>query len=130
MTDDEFEGWLATFSMDQKISLHGLRALITKHTESLCEEINHGKWLTNYVFYTFESTMVYAIGPKGKSKTSLHMMPYYGSAALQEKYRPTLSPYLTGKSCIAFRNFNELPGSSVIGILEAGTPAFLRSFSR
>ena len=36
-----------------------------------------------------DSSMVYAIGPIAKSKTTLDMMPFYGSAKLQERRRAT-----------------------------------------
>ncbi len=122
MKDADFDLWLQGLSEDQVESLRNLRFLILEHTHGLQESVNKGKWLTNYVFYASQSGMVYAIGPKGKTKTTLHMMPYYGSAELQERHRTALSPFLTGKSCITFRKFSDLPTSNLVNIFVVGTP--------
>lgn len=129
VTDVEFEHWVAAYSDGQIRSLRSLRTLILKHTVGLGESINSGKWLTNYLFYSANSKMVYAIGPIGKSKTTLHMMPYYGSEVLQQKHGEALSPFLTGKSCIAFLDFSDLPINTLKSIFEVGTPAFLKAFA-
>ena len=123
MTDEDFNLWLQAFSDDQIESLCSLRSLITKHARGLKESANDGKWLAGYIFYSNASRMVYAIGPKGKTKTTLHMMPFYGSTVLQERHREALSPFLTGKSCIAFEKFSDLPISNLADIFEVGTQA-------
>jgi len=78
------------------------------------------------VFYSADGQMIYAIGPKGKTKTTLHMMPYCGSPVLQERHGKALSTFLTGKSCIAFRRYCELPLEALTDIICRG----LRSWSR
>lgn len=130
MTDDEFDTWLKEFSRDQILSLSALRSLILKYTDELIESISEGKWLHGFVFYSIDSKMVYAIGPKGKSKTTLHMMPYYGSLVLQERHQAALSPFLSGKSCLAFQKYSDIPIDSLINILDEGTPTFLRTIIR
>jgi hypothetical protein len=122
MTDEDFDLWFQAFSEDQIKSLRSLRFLIMEHTNGLQESVNDGKWLTGFVFYSIGSSMIYAIGLKGKLKTTLHMMPFYGSAELQERHGTALSSFLTGKSCIAFRKYSDLPISNLVDIFELGTP--------
>lgn len=130
MTDNDFDLWLDTFSNDQIDNMRSLRSLIIEHTNELDESVNEGKWLTGYVFYSKESSMVYAIGPKGKLNTTLHMMPFYGSALLQERHGKALAPFLTGKSCIAFRKFSDLPINNLIDILTSETPRMVSPTNR
>lgn len=126
MTDEEFEGYLQGFSDDQVDALRQLRLLITKNCDGLQESINQGRWLNGFIFYSAAGQMVYAMGPKGTTKTTLHMMPFYGSPALQERHREALSDLLTGKSCIAFRSYSELPLDAVTDILRSGTPVMIK----
>lgn len=129
MTDEEFDRWVQAFSEDQIESLRGLRSLILEYTNGLQESVNNGKWLTGYVFYSSASTMIYAIGPKGTLKTTLHMMPFYGSVALQRRHGAALAPFLTGKSCIAFRKFPDLPIRHLVNIFELGTPVMVNEIT-
>ena len=125
MTDDEFEGFLADCSDDQVTSLRGLRSLIEQNAGGLDEGVNTGRWLNGFVFYSAHGQMIYAIGPKGKTKSTLHMMPYYGSPVLQERHGEALSTFLTGKSCIAFRRYSELPLDALTDIVRRGTPVMI-----
>ena len=120
MTDEEFETMLTALSADQMESLRGLRALIDDHTDGLDEAVNAGRWLKGFVFYSSSGQMIFAAGPKGKTKTTFHMMPFYGSPALRERHGEALSPFLTGKSCIAFRRISELPLEALTDIIERG----------
>ena len=125
MTDDEFEQYLVDFSDDQVASLRNLRDLINQNAEGLEEFVNTGRWLNGFVFYAAFGQMIYAIGPKGKVKTTFHMMPYYGSPTLQARHGDTLSRFLTGRSCIAFRNYLELPLDALTDIILRGTPVMV-----
>ena len=125
MNDDEFEDFLEGCSEDQSDSLRELRLLIRANAEGLQETVNSGRWLNGSVFYTADGQMIYAIGPKGKTKTTLHMMPYYGSPFLQERHGEALATFLTGKSCIAFRRFSELPLDALTDIIGRGTPVMV-----
>lgn len=129
MTDEDFERWLQSYSEDQIDSLRRLRSLIIEHTNGLEESLNDGKWLKGYVFYSSGSNMIYAIGCKGNSKTTLHMMPFYGSAVLKERHGAALTPFLTGKSCIAFQKFSDLPISTLIDIFELGTATMVNALN-
>lgn len=126
MTDEEFEGFLVGCSDDQVNSLRGLRSLIDQNSAGLDEGVNTGRWLNGYVFYSAHGQMIYAIGPKGKSKTTLHMMPYYGSPVLQERHGEALSTFLSGKSCIAFHGYSELPLDALTDIICRGTQVMIR----
>ena len=123
MTDHEFEVYLSGLTADQRESLRALRSLIGRHASGLEETVNAGRWLNGLVFYSFAGQMVYAIGPKGSTKTTFHMMPFYGSPELQERHGAVLAPFLTGKSCIAFRRLADLPVYALEDILRTGTPA-------
>ena len=125
MTDEEFAEHLVGCSDDQVDSLRALRRLISTNTQGLDEGVNDGRWRNGYVFYSADGQMIYAIGPKGKTKTTLHMMPYYGSPSLQELHGDALSSFLTGKSCIAFRKYSELPLGAVTDIICRGTPVMV-----
>ena len=125
MTDEEFEEYLVACSDDQADALLHLRSLIGQNSEGLDECVNTGRWLNGFVFYSALGQMVYAIGPKGKTKTSFHMMPFYGSPVLQERHGAALSTFLTGKSCIAFRRYSEVPLDALTDIVRRGTPVML-----
>ena len=125
MTDEEFDDYLVEFTDDQIDSLRHLRLLIGQNADGLNEHVNTGRWLTGFVFYAALGQMIFAIGPRGKTKTTFHMMPYYGSPALQERHRDALSPFLTGKSCIAFRKYSDLPHDALSDIVRRGTPVMI-----
>ena len=126
MLESEFDAWLATASFDQTTSIRQLRRLILENSRGLQESINRGKWLAGYIFYSHNSKMIYAIGAKKGKKVSFHMMPYYGSPTLQAKYGKALEKFQSGKSCIEFVNFSDLPESALVAIIRSGTE---RAFS-
>lgn len=125
MTDDEFELYLQPLHSDQVEAICGLRDAISKHAPGLEERINDGTWLPGLIFYLASASMIYAIGTRGRTKTTLHMMPYYGSLELQTRHRDARGPFLAGKSCIAFRLLSDVPMDALIDILERGTPIML-----
>ncbi len=125
MTDTEFDDFLAGCTDDQADALRALRLLIRSNAQPLEERVNLGRWLNGFVFYSAGGQMIYAIGLKGKTKTTLHMMPFYGSPVLQERHGEALAPFLTGKSCIAFRTYAELPIEALTDIILRGTPVMV-----
>ncbi len=125
MTDAEFDDFVEGCSDDQVNALRALRSLIRENARELDEGVNSGRWLNGYVFFSVEGQMIFAIGPKGKAKTTLHMMPYYGSPVLQEQHGGALAAFLTGKSCIAFRKYSELPIEALTDIISRGTPVMV-----
>ena len=126
MNEGEFSSWLAGCSPEQELSLRALRALVKENSEELSEDVNSGKWLAGYIFYSKGSRMLFAMSPQGKARVTFHMMPYYGSPQLQLRYQGDLKPFLTGKSCIAFKNFSELPRSALVAIVREGSAGFLK----
>ena len=126
MNEGEFSNWLIGCSPEQELSLRALRTLVKENTEELSEEVNLGKWLAGYIFYSKGSRMLFAMAPQGKAKVTFHMMPYYGSPQLQLRYQGELKLFLTGKSCIAFKNFSDLPRSALVAIVREGSKGFLK----
>jgi hypothetical protein len=122
MSGPEFDRHVADLSPDQASALREIRAVMAAHAPFLDESVNEGRWLNGLVFYSVVGTMVFAMGPRGKSKTVFHMMPYYGSPVLQERHAGDLSPFLTGKSCIAFRRYEDLPDGVLADIVASGAP--------
>jgi hypothetical protein len=118
----DFDRYVADLSADQASALTELRAVMAGHAPFLDEAVNQGRWLNGLIFYSVVDTMVFAMGPRGKSKTVFHMMPYYGSPVLQERHRDELTPFLTGKSCITFRRYQDLPAGVVTDIVASGAP--------
>ena len=125
MNNIEFSAWLESCSNQQAKAIRAVRKLIKENTSNLDETINQGKWLHGYIFYSKDSRMIFALAPKGTTKTTLHMMPFYGSKELQLRHQNALAPFLTGKSCIAFTNFSELPIEDLLNIVKEGTKVFL-----
>ena len=125
MNNLEFSTWLVACSDQQAKAIRALRKLIKENTNNLEETVNQGKWLHGYIFYSHQSQMIFALAPRGTTKTTLHMMPFYGSKELQLRHQNALAPFLTGKSCIEFKDFSELPLENLQNIVKEGTKKFL-----
>lgn len=125
MDDAEFGRYVQELDPDQQDAIGRLRGLMLTLAPELDEAVNDGRWLKGLIFYTTGGHMMFAVGPKGSKKTVFHMMPFYGSAGLQAAHRDALAPFLTGKSCITFRRFDDLPMEAVADIIERGTPGML-----
>ncbi len=121
MDDSVFASYVEDLSAQQASTIAMIRTIVTVNAPQLQESINNGRWLSNYLFYSADSSMIYAIGPKAANKIAFHMMPYYGSALLQEKYGEQLGPYLTGKSCVTFKNPEQVPIAVLEDIVASGT---------
>jgi hypothetical protein len=76
------------------------------------------------VYSTIEGHFVYALGPRSRGKITFHMMPYYSSPALQKKYGPSLKKFLSGKSCILFKQVDDLPLTAIKEIIGSGTKKY------
>ncbi len=125
MIEDEFSLWLQNCSEQQAATIRSVRAFIKINTENLEESVNEGKWLNRYIIYSKNSKMIFAMAPKGKAHVTLHLMPYYGSSQLRLRHQLALAPFLSGKSSIAFKNFEDLPYENLLNIVREGTKAFL-----
>jgi hypothetical protein len=104
-----------------------IRNLIKKYAPGLTEKVSDGKWLKGLIVYsTTEGHFVYALGPRSRGKTTFHMMPYYGSPALQKKYGSALKKFLSGESCIMFKHVGDLPLTALKEIIGSGTKNYRR----
>ncbi len=128
MLDDEsIQSYLAPLESNQQEAIRGLRQLVFQYNPTLKEEIDQGKWFGGMLVYaTKEGQFLYALGPRVQGYTTFHMMPYYGSKELQAKYGEQLKKFLSGKSCIKFKKFQDLPLVAIEGILQVGTSEVLK----
>jgi hypothetical protein len=122
---DAVEKYLSELEPLQKANVLEIRKLIQKNSPGLTEKVSDGKWLKGLIVYTTaEGHFVYALGPRSRGRTSFHMMPYYGSLALQKKYGSTLKKFLSGKSCILFKRSDDLPLAVIKEIIRSGTKKY------
>jgi len=99
-----------------------LRKLILDNDKGVSERIEDGKWLHGYFKYDSPSGhFVYALGARSNGKVSLHLMTYYGSPDVQQKYGSSLKPYISGKSCFDFSAGADLPIEILENILRDGS---------
>ena len=125
------EKYLSELEPEQKANVLEIRKLIQRYAPGLTEKVSDGKWLKGLiVYYTAEGHFVYALGPRSHGKTSFHMMPYYGSPILQKKYGSTLKKFLSGKSCIMFKQVDDLPLTAIKEIIGSGTKKYINLMSQ
>ena len=97
-----------------------LREWIQATNPGLVEDIDTGKWFGGLLTYTTSTgVFLYAMGPRKGDQTTLHMMPYYSSPELQSRVGPDLKKFLTGKSCIQFKQVEDLPKQAILEIFGA-----------
>ena len=124
MTPQELDKYTAGLTADQTEAIHRLRELILKYNPEMVESVNTGKWLTGMIIYGVgDGPFIFALGPRPEGMTSLHMMPYYGSAVLREKHGAAFKKFETGKSCILFKKVADLPRQGLIDVMDKGTKA-------
>ena len=124
MTAQELDQYTAGLTADQTQAIHSLRQLILHYNPGLTERVNPGKWLTGLIIYCLgDGPFIYALGPRPEGMTTLHMMPYYGSAVLREKHGAAFKKFETGKSCILFKKVTDLPQQGLIDVIDKGTKA-------
>ena len=120
----EIDAYLAGKTEDQKASIRKVRELIVELNTYLVEEIDTGKWFGGMLtYYTEDRINVFALGPLTGGFTTFHMMAFYGSPALQAQHGVALKKLLSGKSCIKFKDFSEVPEPALRGVIEA-TPKY------
>jgi hypothetical protein len=127
LPDAAVADYLAHLTEEQVASIRAIRELVLKHCPHLNEEIDTGKWFGGLLTYnSSEVGFIYALGPRAGGATTFHMMPYYSSKSLQERYGEAFKPVLTGKSCIQFKRQDQIPLEAIKGLLES-TPDYIES---
>ncbi len=110
LTDTELKEYIAALTQDQAEAIQAIRRLVVRQNPTLEEQVDAGKWYTGLLVYSAPGLgTLFALGPRPKGFTTFHMMPYYGSTALQQRHGAALKRFLTGKSCIKFKRYADLP---------------------
>ena len=103
-------------------------AFIRKHAPDLIEVEGDSKWTKGNVIFRedFDKPGMYTfmLGALANGKVTLHLMPLYGIKSLKDKYTTEFKSVSSGKSCIAFKYFNDLPLSALQDIIENGSKQF------
>jgi hypothetical protein len=98
--------------------------LINKHAPNLTQKDGDSPWTKGKTIFCFADSKpgdyVYMVGALANGKVTFHLMPMYGNKA----YQSSLTKFITGKSCIEFENYQDLPEDVIIEILEKGTVEF------
>jgi uncharacterized protein YdhG (YjbR/CyaY superfamily) len=104
--------YLKQIPADRRPHVERLRKLIKSSVPSAEEELQWGM-----LGYSIEGRPFAAIASH-KSYLSLYLMDLYTQPGLREKHEVALAPLRLGKSCINFRDVEELPLDTVSAILE------------
>ena len=104
------------------------RRFICEHAPELIEQDGSSKWTDGHrVFYDPDESAdqyTFMVGALKNGNVTWHMMPIYAVSELKERWATSLQPFLSGKSCIQFKTFAELPQDALEDIVRNGTPAF------
>jgi hypothetical protein len=119
---------LANASTHQREQIQKVTSFIEKHAPDLNKMDGDSKWTDGAILYKYDGMQdgfyVFMVGPISGDKVSWHMMPLYGVLEFQDKYQEDLKPFEAGKSCINFKNFDDLPLEALEDIVSEGTKAF------
>jgi hypothetical protein len=122
LSNDIIAKYLEPLTAEQQVSIQAFRRLLIAQAPSLVEQIDEGKWFVGLLTYSLPTgQFAFALGPRAHGFTTFHMMPYYESKALQERHGAALKKFLSGKSCIKFKNYADLPEESLADIIRVGT---------
>jgi len=101
---------------------------IREHTIGLVEKAGDTKWTQGQTVFSYSDnelhTYVYMIGALKSGKVTWHIMPYYAIEVLRNKWSQDLVPFISGKSCINFDKFDDLPIEALTNIVVDGTRQF------
>lgn len=101
---------------------------IRTYAHSLEEQPGNSKWTTGNRIFSYAEDKpgiyVYMIGALKNGKVTWHMMPMYGLEEMRDKWSKRLRPFVSGKSCIQFRKFDDLPIDATTDIVSNGTDLF------
>lgn len=103
-------------------------SFIRKHDKSLLEKPGDSKWTNGHTVFCFENDepgmYTHMIGALKSGKVTWHMMPMYGVTEMKDRWSNEMSPFVSGKSCINFKTFDELPIEAIENIVSEGGPLF------
>ena len=99
------DNYFKTLSQDRKNNLETLRALILEVAPGIKETMRY-----NMPTYEFDEVVVAMASQK-------HYMSLYLDVDLVDKYKNELSHLNCGKSCVRFKNINDLPLDTIKAIL-------------
>lgn len=112
----------------QATEIDRVRAFIHEHAPDLIETAGDSRWTEGKILFRFESDepgmYAYMIGPLKNGKVSWHIMPLYAVESIRDACEAALKPFVTGKSCIAFKTFDDLPVDALTTLVRDGTPLF------
>lgn len=105
-----------------------VRAFIHKHAPQLTEQPGSTKWTDGHCVFVDNSETadqyIFMVGALKNGKVTWHMMPLYGLPEIQKRWADDIKPFVSGKSCIQFSKFDELPEPALMDIVKNGTPQF------
>lgn len=101
---------------------------IRKFDKTLVEKPGDSKWTDGHTVFCFENDepgmYTHMVGALKNGSVTWHMMPMYGVTEMKEKWGDALSSFVSGKSCIKFKTFSELPQDALEDIVKNGGPLF------
>lgn len=112
----------------QRAEIDRVRAFIREHAPDLTETVGDSRWTEGKLLFRYASDepgmYAYMVGPLKNGKISWHLMPLYAVESIRESCEAALKPFVTGKSCIAFKSFDDLPVEALTIVVRDGTPLF------
>ena len=106
---------------------------IRKHAPELIEKEGDSKWTSGHRVFAFKDDepgmYTFMVGALKSGKVTWHIMPMYGVAEMKNRWSQVLSPFVSGKSCIQFKSFNELPLEALEDIVSNGTVLFQKEMA-
>jgi hypothetical protein len=101
---------------------------IRQHSNELIEIEGDSKWTAGNVLFRDKDEAVgmytYMVGALSNGKVTLHIMPLYAVDELNSKYSSDFKPFSSGKSCIKFSKFSDLPIDALRDVIQTGAPLF------
>jgi hypothetical protein len=103
-------------------------SFIRKNAKGLIEKPGDSKWTKGHTVFAFPEDgpglYTYMVGALKSGKVTFHVMPMYGVAEMKEKWTQVLAPFTSGKSCLNFDKFGDLPKDALLDITKNGTGLF------
>lgn len=115
-------------SQDTLTEINKVLSFIRQHAKGLIEKPGDSKWTEGNCLFSFEDDQpgfyTFMVGALKNGKVTWHMMPMYGVVDMKKKWGKELSPFTSGKSCIQFKKFDDLPREALLDIVKNGTAMF------